>query len=197
MLWHWCFGHLGMEATQAALTKNYVTGVHFEGHFLNNHCVSCIVRKSPQRSYPSNGHQAMKIGKLLHMDLCGPYPVQGPHGERYFYNILDDKTNFGFTFGLRLKSDAFSHYLVTEAFLDHSSGLPVLTIQCGGELELTAGKMGTHIASKGIVVQHTVAYAHEQNGKSERYIWTLEKGGQALLAGSGLLSSFWLDAVLT
>ena len=86
---------------------------------------------------------------------------------------------------------------MTEAFLEHSSGVPVLAIWCGGELELTAGKMGTHIASKGIVVQHTVAYAHEQNGKSERYIWTLEKGGQALLAGSGLLSSFWLDAVLT
>jgi hypothetical protein len=46
-----------------------------------------------------------------------------------------------------------------------------------GELELTAGKMGAHLTSKGIVVQRTVAYAHEQNGKSERYIRTLEEGG--------------------
>ena len=86
---------------------------------------------------------------------------------------------------------------MTEAFLEHSSGVPVLAIWCGGELELTAGKMGTHIASKGIVVQCTVAYAHEQNGKSEQYIQTLEEGGQVLLAGSGLPLSFWLDAVLT
>ena len=57
--------------------------------------------------------------------------------------------------------------------------------------------MGDYLASKGIVVQQTVPYAHEQNGKSERYIWTLEEGGQALLAGSGLPMSFWLDAVLT
>jgi hypothetical protein len=197
MLWHRRFGHLGMEATRAALTKNYVTGVHLDGPFIRDHCIACIVGKSPQRSYSHNGHRASAIGELLHMDLCGPYPVQGPRGERYFYNILDDKSNFGFTFGLRLKSDAFSAYQTTEAFLERSNAIRVLSIRCGGELELTAGQMGEHLNSKGIVVQRTVPYAHEQNGKSERYIRTLEEGGQALLAGSGLPMSFWLDAVLT
>ena len=114
-----------MEATRATLTKNYVTGVRLEGPFLTDHCIACIVGKSPQRSYSSQGNRAVQIGGLLHMDLCGPYPVQGPRGERYFYNILDDKTNFGFTFGLRHKSDAFSHYLATEAFLERSSGVRV------------------------------------------------------------------------
>ena len=57
--------------------------------------------------------------------------------------------------------------------------------------------MGNHFTSKGIVVQRTVPYAHQQNGKSERYIRTIEEGGQALLADAGLPMSFWLDAVLT
>jgi hypothetical protein len=70
-------------------------------------------------------------------------------------------------------------------------------VRCGGELELTAGQMGAHFSSKGIVLQRTVAYAHQQNGKSERYIRTIEEGGQVLLADSGLSMSFWLDAVLT
>ena len=55
--------------------------------------------------------------------------------------------------------------------------------------------MGTHLESKGIALQRTVPYAHQQNGKSERYIQTIEEGGQALLADSGLPMSFWLDAV--
>ena len=157
-------------------------------------CVACIVGKSPRRSYSNNGHRASKVGEILHMDLCGPYPTQAPHGERYFYNILDDKSNFGFTCGLKFKSDAFPYYCTTEAFLERSSGARILAVRCGGELELTAGEMGTHLNSKGIVVQRTAAYAHEQNGKSEHYIRTLEEGGQA---GSGLPMSFWLDAVLT
>ena len=75
MLWHCRFGHIGMYATQAALTKEYVMGVHLDGSFVQNHCISCIVSKSPQKSYPYHGNRATAIGKLLHMDLCGPFPV--------------------------------------------------------------------------------------------------------------------------
>lgn len=115
-LWHRRFGHIGMDATRATLMKNYVKGVQFDGPFIQDHCIPCLVGKSPQRSYTYNGHRATKIGELLHMDLCGPFPVQAPRGEKYFFNILDDNTNWGFTFGLRLKSDAFQSYLATEAF---------------------------------------------------------------------------------
>ena len=72
MLWHRRFGHIGMEATRATLTKNYVTGVQLEGSFTHDHCIPCLVGKSPQRSYFFHGHRAAKIGDLLHMDLCGP-----------------------------------------------------------------------------------------------------------------------------
>ena len=197
MLWHRRFGHIGMDATRAALLKDYAKGITLEGSFIRDHCIPCLVGKGPHLPYAQNGNRATKVGELLHMDLCGPFPVQGPHGEKYFYNVLDDKSNWGFTFGLRLKSDAFSHYLKTEAFLERSAGFTVLTIRCGGELELTAGPMGAHIASKGIILQRTVPYAHQQNGKSEHYIRTIEEGGQALLADSGLPMSFWLDAMLT
>ena len=197
MLWHRRFGHIGMDATRAALTKSYVEGVAFDGPFLHDHCVSCIIGKSPRQSYSHHGHRASKIGELLHMDLCGPYPVQAPRGEKHFYNILDDKSNFGFTFGLRHKNDAFSHYKATESFIERATGSTIISVRCGGELELTSGDMGRHFASKGISVQKTVPYAHQQNGKSERYIRTMEEGGQALLADSGLPMSFWLDAVLT
>jgi hypothetical protein len=186
-----------MDATRAALLKDYVKGVELDGSFVRDHCIPCLVGKGPQRSYSHNGHRAVKVGELLHMDLCGPFPVQGAHGEKYFFNILDDKSNWGFTFGLRLKSDAFNHFLKTEAFLEHSHNAPVLTVHCGGELELTAGRMGDHLSSRGIVLQRMVAYAHQQNGKSERYIRTIEEGGQALLADAGLPMSFWLDAMLT
>jgi hypothetical protein len=143
------------------------TGVKLDGSFTREHCISCIVGKSPQKSNPLQHHRASLVGDLLHMDLCGPFPVQAPRGEKYFFNILDDKSNWGFTFGLRLKSDAFTRYRATEAFLERSKGVVVKTIRCGGELELTAGKMGAHLTSKGIVVQRTVPYAHQQNGKSE------------------------------
>lgn len=81
--------------------------------------------------------------------------------------------------------------------MEHLRNVKVFTVRCGGELELTTEKMGAHFATKSVTFQFTVAYAHHQNGKSEHYIQTIEEGGQALLANSGLPMSFWLDAALT
>ena len=68
-MWHRRFGHIGLDATKAALTKDYVKGVTFKGPFLRDHCVTCIVGKSPQHSYSHHGHHTVKVGELLHMDL--------------------------------------------------------------------------------------------------------------------------------
>ena len=144
-LWHCRFGHIGMDATKAALTKDYVKGVVFEGSFLHDHCIACIVGKSPQHPYSHNGHHATKIRELLHMDLCGPYLVKAPGGKLYFYNILDDCSNFGFTVGLQKKSDSFSFYLTTESFIERSNGILVTSIHVDGALEFTAGLINTSV----------------------------------------------------
>ena len=118
ILWHCCFGHIGLDATKAALMKDYMKGVNFKGPFLRDHCVACIVGKSPQHSYSHHEHCAVKVGELLHMDLYGPYPVKAPGGELYFYSILNDCSNFGFTVSLCKKSDSFAFYLTTESFIE-------------------------------------------------------------------------------
>jgi len=128
LLWHCCFGHLGKDATQAALTQDYVQGAVFKGSFTHENCIACIIGKSPQHSYAHNGRRALEIGELLHMDLCGPYLTQGPRGENHFYVILDDCSNVGFTFCLRKKSDAFIHYGRTEVYLERSTGCRIKAV---------------------------------------------------------------------
>ena len=131
------------------------------------------------------------------MDICGPYPTQTPDGKRYFYVILNNFSNWGFTYLLRLKSNVFSHFSNTEAFLLRSYGTDIITVQMDGASEFCKGDLGNHFAKQGIVVQQTAPYAHQQARKIERYVWTIEEGGQTLLADSRLPMSFWGWAVLT
>ena len=149
-LWHCRFGHIGQDATCAALTQDYVTGAAYKGSFIHEHCITCIIGKSPQHSYSHNGHRATNIGELLHMDLCGPYPVQGPRGKKHFHVILDDCSNFGFLLCLQNKSNACGHYLATEAFIEHMADCWIKSVCVDGALELMAGKLGTHLATRGI-----------------------------------------------
>ena len=47
------------------------------------------------------------------------------------------------------------------------------------------------------MIQQTAAYSHQQNGKAERFVRTIEDTTRALVAGSDLPPSFWPYATLT
>ena len=196
-LWHRRLCHPHIDVTRAVLTKNYVSGVKFSGTFERDKCMPCLIGKSPQQPYSHHGHRASRVGELLHMDTCGPFPVATPSGKKYFNTVLDDCSNFGFTTLVAHKSEAVDFYLGTEAHIERISDQRVLSIHIDNAPEFVARRLGSHFKEHGIMVQAVAPYAHAQNGKVERYIRTLEDGLQTLLADSGLPTSFWGDAVLT
>ena len=196
-LWHRRFGHLGCAATHAALTKNYATGIVYEGSFDKLHCIPCLIGKQPQQPFSHHGHRGTIIDELLHVDICGPFPTLTSQKYNSFIGILDDYSNFGHVGLLRKRSDAFQFYTHTEAQLELVSGSCIITVRMDGAPELCEGQLGAHIRNRGITIQVTAPYAHQQNGKAERYIRTLEDDMQTLLADSGLPFSFWGWAVLT
>ena len=77
-LWHQCVGHLGMEAMKALLTKPYATGIAYDGDLTSHHCIPCLIGKHPQQPFSHHHHHAMKTCELIHMDTCGPFPVETP-----------------------------------------------------------------------------------------------------------------------
>lgn len=196
-LWHRRFGHLGRNTIRAALTKDYATGVTYEGNFDTPHCIPCLMGKQPQRPFVHNGCRAGTIGELLHVDICGPFPILTPQKCSSFITILNDYSNFGHVGLLQKRSDAFQVYSHTEAQIELLSGSCIVTVHMDGAPELCEGSMGTHLRNRGIVIQVTAPYAHQQNGKAERYMCTLKDDMQTLLDDSGLPFSFWRWAVCT
>jgi len=77
-LWHRCVGHLGMEAMKALLTKPYATGITYDGDLTLHHCILCLIDKHSQQPFSHHRHRATKTCELIHMDACGPFPVETP-----------------------------------------------------------------------------------------------------------------------
>ena len=167
-LWHRRFGHLGLAATRAALTNDYASGVDFIGSFSSDHCIPCLIGKRPQQPFTHNGHRALSPAGLLHIDTCGPFPTLTPQKHGSFLTILDDYSNFGYLGLLHKKSDAFKFYVQTEALLENETSSRVAAVRFDGAPELGNGEMGDHLRRRGIAVQITAPYAHQQNGKAER-----------------------------
>ena len=158
-LWHRHFGHLGHTAMRAALTKEYATGIVYEGKFDTSHCIPCLIGKQPQRPFTHNGHRASNIGELPHVDIYGPFPTLTPQKHSSFIAILDDFSNFGHVGLLRKRSDAFQFYSRTEAQIELLSGSRIVTVHMNGASELCEGSMGTHIRGCGIIVDEAAAYS--------------------------------------
>jgi hypothetical protein len=196
-LWHRRLGHPGMGTTKDVLTKDTVTGTTWTGSFTSDHCIPCIIGKSPQTSFSSNKHRAEEICELIHVDTCGPYPVLTRKKEQYFLAILDDNSNYGACSLLVRKSDACAAWVKTKARWENLSGNKVRAIRVDNAKEFIEGKMRAELDNAGIAVQAVAPYAHQQNGKIERYIRTISDTAQSLLADSKLPPSFWGLAVLT
>lgn len=196
-LWHRRLGHPGQDLTRLILTKDVVDGISWTGPFIDMHCVACIIGKAPQTLYASNMKRADNICELIHADTCGPFPVQTPNKQRFFFVLLDDCSNYA---GLELmvkKDEALAIWRKETARWENISGQRVKAIRVDGAKELVEGKFATHLAEAGVAVQQTAPYAHQQNGKIERYIRTISDTSQTLMAGSGLPPSFWGYAVRT
>ncbi|KAJ2929097.1 hypothetical protein H1R20_g8001, partial [Candolleomyces eurysporus] len=162
-LWHRRLGHPSHESVRSILQTGVVSGVESVDSDLSFKCSACIQGHYPASPFANNGHRYHVPGELVHIDICGPFPVR-TMGCRYFIILLDDATNFGWTCLLKTCDKAFGFFKFVEARL--------LTL-----------------------LEKKIVYAHQQNGKAERYIQTIQDMAMVIMVDSGLNQTFWGWAV--
>ena len=129
------------------LTKGYAEDIGFSDAFSHIHCIPCIIGKHLQHAYDHLGNQATSPCELLYLDICGPFLTLSPQKTNFFIVILDDFSNWCTTGLLSKKSQAYDHYVATEARLELNTGLHVQKVCCDGTLELSKGCLAVHLTS--------------------------------------------------
>ncbi|KAJ2914738.1 hypothetical protein MD484_g5685, partial [Candolleomyces efflorescens] len=193
-LWHCRLGHPGREAVRSVLQGGVVDGVTSVDSDLTFKCVDCIRGRFPALPFDNNGNRFESPGALMHIDTCGPFPVR-TMGCRYFIVVLDDATNFSWTCLMKTRDQAFGFFKFVEARLLTLLDKRVIRVRLDGAAELCKGVLEEHFRAQGISYQVTARYAHQQNGKAERYIRTIQDSAAVLMVASGLNQSFWGWAV--
>ncbi len=197
-LWHCRTGHPSQETTKCIVSgKARVKGVKWNGKAPHEFCPSCIIGKRQQSPYDHNTNHATKTLELLHIDTCGPMPTKTPQKQEHFFAILDDCTNFNNAEPIVKKNDCTKVFKDTQSLWENQTDEKVKKVRCDGALEFSKGDLGQHLTDSGIKLQVTAPYAHQQNGKAECFIRTLEDDVQTYLVDSGLPMSFWGDALRT
>ena len=196
-LWHEQLGHPGVDSTKAVLGGGYGSGITWNQKCRHTKCIACILGKVLQAPYSHHGHRASELLALIHVDICGPFLVQGVHSERYFIIALDDCSNDGAVECICSRDQAYHFFTTVEARWERQTGKCVKAVRMDGAKELCQGDLGNYLERKGILIQQPAAYAHQQNGKAERFVCTIEDSSCTLIASSDLPASFWPFAVYT
>jgi hypothetical protein len=154
--------------------------------------------KHPHKPYPlSNEPHTSHMLDLIHSDLCSPFPTATPHGKLHFVVFLDDHTNLLSLQLLTIKDQALAAWEIVQKQWENYEGrrVKVFCSDNGGKFLSTAFTEALQLA--GIKCQLSAPYTHQQNGKAERAIHTIEGHMFAMLETTNLPAMLWGEAALT
>ncbi|GJS79309.1 ribonuclease H-like domain-containing protein [Tanacetum coccineum] len=87
-------------------------------------CEICHGAKHARKCFPLSSHKSKTLGKLVHLDLWGPYGVTSREGFRYYLTIVDDFSTAIWLPSSVLKvlnnSDKFSYKLEKSVLIGYS-----------------------------------------------------------------------------
>jgi hypothetical protein len=192
------------------IRHNLIRGIAIDENIEEKQCHVCNIMKSKADNHPRGRQKTTKIGEVIHTDLCGPMPVTGRGGYRYFQVFIDDKVSICEVTLLRKKSEAAEAIKTfTKRFerkydckvknFRHDRGTEFLNKTISKYCNETGKKNEVNLilTKQGIVQQKTDGHTPEQNSIAERKIYTLCSGGGAMMRTGKMPKMFWTDAILT
>jgi len=102
----------------------------------NKVCHQCQVGKQVRKAFPqASATRALGPLELLHLDLCGPFPMLSLGSSQYFLIIVDDYSCYIWVHFLKKKSEAFENFkqFKTMIKLQMKSRIQTIRSDRGGE----------------------------------------------------------------
>ncbi|UYV75109.1 FHDC1 [Cordylochernes scorpioides] len=192
--WHRKLGHIGMQNLRKL--ESLVDGMELNKleKQENDVCEICIMAKQTRKSFGNERSRATRPLEIVHTDLCGPIEPLTHDNKKYIMTFLDDYTHFCYVYLLSNKYEAKEYIKEYVNEVERFLNAKVSKLRCdnGGEYANTQVKEWCKM--KGIILDFTVPYTPQLNGKAERLNRTLIEKTRALLLDSKLNKEMWGEA---
>lgn len=195
--WHKRLGHINRRSLCEMVKKGLVNGVTLSDQD-DFFCESCQFGKQHRLSFkPKERTRKTEVGELIHTDLCGPMSEESIGGAKYFLLLKDDCSSFRHVYFLRHKDDTFEKFKEFEQLIVNRFGRRIKTVRSDNGTEFRNKKMSDYMKSRGITLETSAPYIHEQNGRAEREMRTIVESARTMLTAKGLPTHLWAEAVNT
>lgn len=90
-------------------------------------------------------------------------PTDSMGGSRYFLLLKDDYSCFRIVYFLKYKSDTFKYYKDFETEFFNRFEYHIKTLRCDNGKEFCNERMKVYLSSRGIKLETSAPYVHQQN----------------------------------
>nr|GEU69803.1 retrovirus-related Pol polyprotein from transposon TNT 1-94 [Tanacetum cinerariifolium] len=168
-LWHHRLSHLKFGVINHLARHGLVRGLPKLKFEKDHICLACAMGKSKNKSYkPKFKDINQEKLYLLHMDLCGPMPVESVNGKKYILVIVDDYSQFTWVKFLRSKDEAPDFIIKFLKMIQVQLKVPVRRIRTDNGNEFVNQTLREYYEQVGISHETSVAHSPYQNSVVER-----------------------------
>ncbi|GKB23181.1 putative RNA-directed DNA polymerase, partial [Tanacetum coccineum] len=119
--------------------------------------------KHTREPFPLSDHVSTELGKLVHLDIWGPYKVTSKDGFRYFLTIMDDFSKDVWVYLLKSKTEVFYNIMVFYNFIKTQFKRNIKVFRSDNGTEFVNQQFNDFCESNGIVHQTSCSYTPQQN----------------------------------
>lgn len=124
-------------------------------------------------------------------------PTDSVGGSKYFLLLKDDHSCFRTVYFLKHKSDTFKCFKEFEIAFYNRFEYRIKTLRCDNGTEFRNEKMMEYLSSRGIKLETSAPYVHQQNGRAEREMRTIVECARTMILAKNLSPRLWAEAINT
>jgi hypothetical protein len=166
--WH---RHLGHPSVDVLSKLSHDSSVIYSRR-THDLCHACQLGHHTRLPFVSSNSCADNNFDLIHYDLWTSHIVS-ISDNKYYLVILDDHSQFVWTFPLHVKSDTFSNFLKKFAYVSTQFGRTVKAVQCDNGREFDNASSRAFFTANEVLLQMSYLYTSLQNFKAERIFRTI------------------------
>jgi hypothetical protein len=96
-LWHHCLGHISRGRIERLVKESILLPLEFLDF---KQCIDCIKGKYVKQ-IKKNAKRSAGLLEIIHMDICGPFPIASVDGYNSFITFTNDYSRYGYIYPIK------------------------------------------------------------------------------------------------
>jgi len=161
-LWHCRLGHISRGRIERLVKESILPSLELSQL---EQCVDCIKGKLV-KNIKKGAKRSTGVLELIHIDICGPFPVTFVDGFDSFITFTDDYSRYGYIYPIKEYSEALDKFKIFKAEVENQLDRKIKVVRSdrGGEYYgrhipygQVPGPFARFLQENGIVAQYSMS----------------------------------------